>query len=114
MRDVNNRILVGAEDKRKRWEEYVKVLFNDVRPKKPPKGDAVNESSPEITKEEVIRAIRLQKNDKAVGPDQIHAETLKLIADADGEGLTHLTSLFNSIYQTEIDVHHHTQKNRML
>lgn len=40
LRDANNSILVGAKEKRERWEEYVKDLFNDVRPEKPSKGDA--------------------------------------------------------------------------
>lgn len=49
-------------------------------------GDVIMASS-EITKEEVQKAIK---------PDQIHAETLKLIAEANSNGLN---LLFNSIYK---------------
>lgn len=59
----------------------------------------MNEYGPEITKSEVIHAINIQKNGKATG--QIHAEVLKLIAEQEGTGLIHLTSLFNKIYNTE-------------
>ncbi|XP_060533833.1 uncharacterized protein LOC132706497 [Cylas formicarius] len=99
LKDTNNKILVSVEEKIKRWKEYVETLFNDARPYQAPLDHDLNEPSPVITIEEVRRAIKIQKNDKAVGPDQIHAETLRLIVDADDTGLKLLTSLFNSIYE---------------
>ncbi|KDR17772.1 hypothetical protein L798_08331, partial [Zootermopsis nevadensis] len=51
-----------------------------------------------ITKEEVVHAIKLQKNGKAAGPDKIYAEVLKVIAEQEVIGLNLLTSLFNKIY----------------
>lgn len=60
----------------------------------------MNEYGPGITKSEVIYVINFQKNGKTTGPDQIHAEVLKLIAEQEGTGLTHLTLLFNKLYNT--------------
>ena len=59
---------------------------------------AVLDEGPEITRSEVIAAIKSQKNKKAPGPDQIHAEMLKLLVEKDAEGLTTLTKLLNSVY----------------
>lgn len=60
----------------------------------------VNELGPEITKDEVIRAVKLQKNKKATGPDNIYAEVLKVIAEQDGPSLKLLTTIINAIYTT--------------
>lgn len=59
---------VGVEEKLKQWKEYVKAIFNDARHDQSPLGNDVNESSPDIMEEEVRRAIKLQENNKAVGP----------------------------------------------
>ncbi|KAL3274031.1 hypothetical protein HHI36_015449, partial [Cryptolaemus montrouzieri] len=52
----------------------------------------INERAPEITKEEVKQAIELQKNCRAVGPDNVHAKTFKLAAAEDGVGLDLITN----------------------
>lgn len=101
LRDRNNDIILGIENKLQRWKEYVEELFDDGRPNTPPEADeSVNERGPEITKDEVIHAIKAQKDGKATGPDNIHAEVIKLIAEQEGKGLQLLTSIFNSIYRT--------------
>lgn len=100
LKDANNKILIGVEEKLNRWKQYVEELFNDRRTAEPNIDFLSNESSPTITKDEVRHAIKLQKNGKATGPDQVHAETLKLLAEKDGRGLDMLTSLFNYIYET--------------
>lgn len=101
LRDSNGKILVGADQRMSQWQKYVEDLFNDVRSETPPlPEEIINEDAPQITKDEVRHAIHAQKNGKAVGPDGIHAETLKLISSEDGEGLSLLTSLFNMIYRT--------------
>jgi hypothetical protein len=97
---VNNSIIIGIEDKLKRWQEYVKELFRDNRTD--PRVEietAVLDEGPEITRSEVIAAIKSQKNNKAPGPDQIHAEMLKLLVEKDAEGLKTLTKLLNSVYR---------------
>src|SRR5262249_3570638 len=59
-----------------------------------------NESSPLITSDEVRHAILLQRDGKAVGPDEVYAETIKLLACEDDLGLNTLTDMFNSIHKT--------------
>ena len=100
LKDADNQILVGPEEKLKCWKEYVTKLFNDERPNRPPHTSEINETSPNITKEEVKHAVLIQKDGKAVGPDEVHAETLKLLIHEDGAGLSLLTDLFNDIYRT--------------
>lgn len=100
LKDDNNKILVGIVDKLNQWRSHIEKLYNDNRPEDLPVGDASNEDSPSITKDEIRRAINIQKNGRAVGPDEIHSETLKLIAQADGDGLNLLTAFFNSIYRS--------------
>lgn len=50
-----------------------------------------------ITKSEVIHTIKVQKNGKTTGPDNIYAEGLKIIAEQDASGLTLLILLFNTL-----------------
>lgn len=99
LRDKNNRIVIGIEDKLKQWTQYVKTLFNEDRPPTPTLED-ISELGPEITTEEITRAVKLQKNRKATGPDKIHVEMLKLLAYQDGSGMKLLTALFNTMYTT--------------
>lgn len=74
-------------------------LFSDDRPSSPT-DESINEMGPAITKGEVIHAIKAQKNGKATGPDNIHAEVIKLVGDEEGKGLELLTALFNAIYES--------------
>lgn len=58
------------------------------------------EANPDMTKDEVRHAIKLQRNEKDVGPDKIHAKIIKLIATIEGKVFDLLTSLFNDVYKT--------------
>lgn len=101
LRDQNNDIILGVENKLQRWREYVEELFNDSRPYTPPAADELmNEKGLEITKDEIIHAVKSQKDGKATGPDNINAEVIKLIVEEDGKGLQLLVSLFNTIHRT--------------
>lgn len=101
LRNADNEILLGIEDKLKRWKEYVEALFDDERPNTSPEVDHIlNEVGPPITKTEVAHAIKSQKNGKATGPDNVYAEVVKVIAEQEGLGLDILTSMFNTIYTT--------------
>ncbi|MBV2145676.1 MAG: hypothetical protein KTM48_03055, partial [Wolbachia endosymbiont of Pissodes strobi] len=82
------------------WKEYVTNRFSDERPEQPLQVSEINETIPNITKEEVKHAILIQKDRKAVGPDEVHAEALKLLIHEDGIGLSRLTDLFNDINRT--------------
>ncbi|XP_071580242.1 uncharacterized protein [Temnothorax nylanderi] len=101
LRDANNEIITGVEAKLQVWKRYVEELFDDDRQNTPPQVDKnINESGPEITKDEVVHAIKAQKNGKATGPDNVYAEVIKLIADREGKGLDLLIALFNAIYRS--------------
>lgn len=64
---ADNEIITGTEDKLKRWKQYMEMLYHDDRSALPSLEDieVVNELGPDITKEEVVHAIKLQKNGKA-------------------------------------------------
>ena len=98
LRNENNESILGAVGKLKRWKEYIEHLFSDDRGEPPPPDARINEISPEITKSEVMYAIKAQKNGKATGPDEVYAEVIKVMADQESSGLSLLTSLFNAIY----------------
>lgn len=101
--DVNGKIITETSEKLLVWEKYIKELFEDER-----LGNATEEQDmskeqenhgPDITKEEVIHAIRNIKNGRSSGPDELPAEMLKLIED---QHLHILVNLFNTIYSTGI------------
>ncbi|KAH1028575.1 hypothetical protein HUJ05_001920 [Dendroctonus ponderosae] len=100
LKDNNNIVLMGPDKKLKCWKEYVLKLFSDEQPAQHLQVGEINETSPGITKEEVKHAILVQKDGKAVGPDEVDAETLKHLIDVDGIGLSRLKDLFNDIYRT--------------
>lgn len=76
-------------------EEFKYSLFDDNRLNVPTA--ARDLEAPLRMKSEVEYAIKIAKNDKAVGPDKIYAEYLKLLDD---ENLNCLIGLFNLIYKT--------------
>lgn len=92
----SGQVVVSKEEKLKVWEEYVEGLFSDQR-------TAVNLSpredyeGPAILEDEVAHAIRTAKCGKAVGPDRVSMELLKLM---DGGSLAKLTQFLNHVYDT--------------
>lgn len=96
--DKNGKMLTDASTKIKRWKEYIEELFEDQRTDNYAyiEGDNIG---PEITTSEVKYAVQGAKTNKALGPDQIPAEMLKLVEE---ENLVPITELFNTIYSTGI------------
>lgn len=90
----NNQIVIDNKEKSYVWEKYIESLFDDDRPP-----TEINNclNGPSITKDEIEKAIRNSKNNKAVGPDEISSEILKLL---DERGITALHKMFNIIYET--------------
>lgn len=98
LRDEDGTIAVSTEDKLKLWTKYIEDLFEDTRIKSL---DILPQENvgPDITKDEIRYAIKYAKNNKAVGPEEIPTELIKLIED---DKLEILVSLFNLIYSTSI------------
>ena len=100
IRSSDGKIIIGIEEKLNRWKEYIETIFKSADRGSQETEDEIEDIGPEIIKGEVIQAIKRQKNGKATGPDKIHAELLKLIAEQDGKALQILTSLLNKVHQT--------------
>ncbi|XP_060519890.1 uncharacterized protein LOC132698058 [Cylas formicarius] len=93
-----NEIILEKDERRRMWEQYIRKLFQDSERtdlKINPVGESL--SRPPITKEEIRKAVQLSKNNKAVGPDEVPAEIIKLIDD---DNLSLLEVVFNKIYST--------------
>ncbi|XP_030765770.1 uncharacterized protein LOC115889834 [Sitophilus oryzae] len=88
-------IVLEIKDQLTLWEQYIETLFNDQREEITT--SIKNEMGPSILKEEVQAAIKAAKDGKALGPDDLPADALKLIEEQD---LGAITSLFNKIYET--------------
>ncbi|CAG9835786.1 unnamed protein product, partial [Diabrotica balteata] len=58
--------IVNEQDRLERWKEYIKELFDDDRTEVQIKNTS---TGPNITLDELERAIKLSKNRKATGPD---------------------------------------------
>ena len=101
VRAKSGELLTDQEEQRKRWADHFRELLN-----RPPSSDIpdiapadtlleVNESRP--SKEEVKRAIRHLKNEKAAGPDGIPPEAIKADLETSAEMLY---NLFGKIRET--------------
>ncbi|EFN87475.1 hypothetical protein EAI_05273, partial [Harpegnathos saltator] len=75
--DGDNKLIVDKEEQVKVWKNYITELFGDNRSE----DEDIDEEleSPEIIKVEVRKALSLARTGKAVGPDKVNAEILKLI-----------------------------------
>lgn len=96
LEDNQGQVIVEKSEIKQTWEEYIKQLFHDVRTM-PPNID--NTDGPPILEAEVQAALKNAKEQKALGPDGIPAEILKLI---EGKNLKWLTKVFNKIYDTGV------------
>lgn len=98
LEDRDGRLIMDPKKKLERWKEYVLDLFNDNRSVE--HGIRHAETGPPITKEKVSRALKMAKTGKALDPDEISTEILKLLKD---HRISILTDLFNiRVYNTRI------------
>lgn len=97
---VNNdkKIIIDEEDIKTEWQTYISELFNDDRDDDMVLYQQCIEG-PEIMRSEVEHAIKNAKTRKALGPDEIPTELLKLI---DEENMKIIVKLFNAIYNTGV------------
>lgn len=83
LRDNTRKVIATKEDRLRQWKEYIGQLFEDERSPEIPEEYPENcEEGPPITKYEVKHAKQKQHDGKAVGPDEIHSEVLKVIAES--------------------------------
>lgn len=97
--DKEGKIILDNNRKIERWKQYIQELFKDERQMEDIELYNGSETGPSITKQEVIHAVNLAKNNKATGPDEIPAEIIKLITE---DQIEILKDLYNTIYDTGI------------
>jgi len=104
--DKNGELMTDFEDVKTRWKEYVEELYDQ---KKKPLIEAFHleeegqvdsdDRGPSLLTAEIHAAIEEIKNRKAVGPDDIPAEFLKIL---DGRTMEKLVELCKEIYEKGI------------
>ena len=86
VKDATGKLFTKNEDVQRRWADYFEKLMNEEK--------SVEGHMGAITEEEVDEALRGMKKRKAVGPDDIPSDALKVI----GKDVTKcITILFNKI-----------------
>ena len=99
IRDRNGRVLSREECIRARWKEHFEKLLNEENPRRiSEEGTPVEGVVPDITREEVKRALGKMKNGKAAGPDSIPVEAWKALGE---EGVDILWDLFSKVFRHE-------------
>lgn len=95
--DENGLPVLDMARKKCIWEQYISTMFADNSRSAitPPTNDTNDGHS--ILREEVWKALKRAKSDKAVGPDNIHVEVLKLIKE---DHIDALVGLMNLVYET--------------
>lgn len=88
------KVITNKQEVKQMWEAYIKQLFHDNRSNKP---IIEGESGLTILEDEVKTAVKNAKDQKAVGPDGIPTEIIKLF---EGENVKWLMAIFNKIYES--------------
>ena len=81
------------------WKEYFNTLLNQENPNEIPHLTCVEGPIADISEDEVARALRAMKPNKAPGPSGISSELLKYSGNA---GLKQLTKVYQEIMESEI------------
>ena len=98
--DENGLLLLESSEVKERWQQYTKKLYED--PKRSESMTFVFEeplTGPAILKDEVWWAIKIAKNNKAMGPYGIPIEALKAL---EVMGLSLVHHLIDRIYETGV------------
>ncbi|KAF6200406.1 hypothetical protein GE061_006709 [Apolygus lucorum] len=97
LKDERGTLITDLPLKLEIWEKYIEMKFSDdVAPQDTIHASAVLEGPP-IMESEVCHALGHVRSGKALGPDEVPAEILKLL---DEENVKKLTILFNTIYDS--------------
>ena len=95
IRNKEGVLVMEIEDVLKRWEEYVKDLFEDDRGNKPRLHIPMN--GPELLEEEIINVMKRMKKGKSPGHDGV---TIEMLLASGNFGLKKIVELANKIYNT--------------
>jgi len=101
VRDKRGQLLTSVERQLERWKEHFQEVLNRPTPLNPPQleqGDPLDINTGEITQNEIRKALKSLKNDKAAGKDNIPAEALK---EGGETVLNQLHTLLNMVWATE-------------
>ncbi|KAK3570860.1 hypothetical protein QTP86_029399 [Hemibagrus guttatus] len=104
IKDRDERVLTSEESVQRRWKEYFEELMNEEneREKRVEGVNSVEQKADKIRKDEVRKALKRMKSEKAVGPDDIPVEVWKCLGEA---AVEFLTSLFNRVLERMVRVH---------
>jgi len=95
--DEQDRVILEPDKLLKIWKIYTASLFDDDRPWNPQTLlDGNSPSGPNILESEVLHAIKLLKNNKAPGPDNMILKTFHLIRQ---ENIKTLVKFFTGFTQ---------------
>ena len=95
IKNKEGKIVMEIEEVLKRWEEYVKDLFEDNRGGKP--RIHIPMTGPEILEEEIVNVIKNFKKGKSPGNDEV---TIEMILASGNFGIRKIVELANKIYNT--------------
>ncbi|KAK3573652.1 hypothetical protein QTP86_029951 [Hemibagrus guttatus] len=100
IKDRDGRVLTSEESVQRRWKEYFEELMNEEneREKRVEGVNSVEQKVDKIRKDDVRKALKRMKSEKAVGPDDIPVEVWKCLGEA---AVEFLTSLFNRVLESE-------------
>uniref|UniRef100_A0A336LYA8 CSON007526 protein n=1 Tax=Culicoides sonorensis TaxID=179676 RepID=A0A336LYA8_CULSO len=96
VKDAQGRLLVDDEEICKRWKEYCNELLNTQFPRQhTPQAEPNIQDTPEdFSESEIEQAVKMMKNRKAAGPDDLPAECWKKLGSV---GVKFLTVMFNKM-----------------
>ena len=102
IRDDKGELLTDPEEVRKRWKEYIEVLYDKEGKPRPEDMSIESEDSvqedckgPNLLESEIMTAIKEMKKNKAVGEDNIPAEFWKVLGE---KGTKELVALCKEMY----------------
>ena len=101
LRDKAGQLLTSVDDQLARWKEHFQDILNRPPPQNPPElepGPPLNIDTGDMTKLEILTALKSLKNGKAAGTDNIPAEALK---EGGAEIVDHLHKLLSLIWTKE-------------
>ncbi|XP_047996924.1 uncharacterized protein LOC125234635 [Leguminivora glycinivorella] len=90
--DDQHNLVIDKDEQGRTWEQYIEKLFYDNRSNVHRENTENVAEGPPIIKSEVLKAIKSLKDGKAVGPDGVFAELLKLLDDNNVMVMSYVTT----------------------